>query len=165
MDDNEVIDLDLLLEQEARLTMAGFDFDCAFRLGYAMVERAKEAALPIAIAIRRNGRILFSAALPGSSRDNEAWLARKARVVDRFGHSSLYVRELLRREQGVVAAADRDLPSSSYALFGGSFPVVVARTGPVGTVTVSGLPDVDDHRFVIDCLEAHLNDHRDGGLG
>ena len=47
--------------------------------------------------MRRNGQLLFHAALPGTAADHDAWLARKARVADRFGMSSLHVGERARQ--------------------------------------------------------------------
>jgi uncharacterized protein (UPF0303 family) len=38
----------------------------------------------------------------------------------------------------------------------GAFPVLVRGVGMLGTVTVSGLPQADDHRLVVDVLRAFL---------
>ncbi|MEO7745267.1 MAG: heme-binding protein, partial [Actinomycetota bacterium] len=43
-----------------------------------------------------------------------------------------------------------------YAAHGGVFPLIVAGVGPVGTVGVSGLPQVQDHEFVVQQLERFL---------
>lgn len=48
-------------------------------------------AFPVAIEITPDNLVLFHAALPGSSPDNDQWLARKARVVRRFHRSSLFI--------------------------------------------------------------------------
>ncbi len=34
--------------------------------------------------------------------------------------------------------------------------MIVRDVGPVGTVTVSGLPEVEDHRLVLDAIRAFL---------
>ena len=52
----------------------------------------------MAIDVTRHGHQLFHTALEGSSPDNDRWVERKARVVDRFGHSSLYVRLLCEQD-------------------------------------------------------------------
>ena len=36
---------------------------------------------------------------------------------------------------------------------GGCFPLHIIGTGVVGTITVSGIPQRDDHNFVVECLE------------
>lgn len=141
--------------------MAGFDHSCAWHVGCSLAARARDEALPIAISIRRNGQTLFSAAMPGTSRDNDDWLKRKAQVVDRFGHSSLFIRESILGGE-MPPTAELDLPTARYALYGGSFPIVVTRTGVVGSVTVSGLAHTSDHQLVVDALEAHVLSHHDG---
>lgn len=161
MSDKPALTPTALLEQEARLVFDRFDHECSWQLGCSLVARAREEALPIAIGIRRNGQTLFAAAMPGTSADSDTWLARKARVTDRFGHSSLYVRQLILAE-GTPTAAERALPTESYALFGGSFPIFVSRAGHVGTVAVTGLDQLSDHLLVVDALAAHRARHYDG---
>jgi uncharacterized protein (UPF0303 family) len=43
-----------------------------------------------------------------------------------------------------------------YAAHGGVFPVIVRGVGPVGTVGVSGLPQAEDHAFVVEQLTSFL---------
>jgi uncharacterized protein (UPF0303 family) len=147
--------LDQLVEQESRLVFDHFDESTAWALGVALREAALAAALPVAISIRRNGQRLFHAALPGSSADNDGWLERKSAVVDRYGRSSLRVGEQFRVD-GKSFDADARLPLTEYAAHGGAFPILVRGTGCVGTVAVSGLPQVEDHRLVVETLEAFL---------
>ena len=147
--------LDVLVAQEARLVFDHFDEDTAWALGGALREAALAGALPVAISIRRNGQCLFHAARPGSSADNDDWLVRKSAVVDRYGRSSLRVGEQFRVEGGSFDA-DARLHPSDYAAHGGAFPILVRGTGCVGTVAVSGLPELDDHDLVVTTLEAFL---------
>jgi uncharacterized protein (UPF0303 family) len=147
--------LDELAAQESRLVFDHFDEDTAWALGIALREAARTAELPVAISIRRNGQRLFHAALPGASADNDGWLERKCAVVDRYGRSSLRVGEQFRTEGGSFDA-DARLDPSGYAAHGGAFPILVQGTGCVGTVAVSGLPEVEDHRLVVETLEVLL---------
>jgi uncharacterized protein (UPF0303 family) len=151
--------LDELEEQEARLVFDHFDDNVAWSLGVALREAAHAAGLPVAISIRRNGQRLFHAALAGSSADNDGWLARKSAVVDRYGMSSLRVGEQFRVHGGSFDHDSR-LDPSEYAAHGGAFPVLVRGTGCVGTVAVSGLPEVEDHKLLVATLEAFLADSR-----
>ena len=48
------------------------------------------------------------------------------------------------------------LDEREYAAHGGAFPVIVRDVGVVGTVTVSGLPQEEDHRLVVAVLRAFL---------
>jgi uncharacterized protein (UPF0303 family) len=147
--------LEELAAEEAELQFAAFTEDDAWRLGSAMVATARAAGAPVAVDITRHGHQLFHAALPGSSPDNDRWIERKARVVDRFGHSSLYVRTLCARD-GRSPAEMFLLDEREFAAHGGAFPLLVRGVGPVGTVVVSGLPQVDDHRMVVAALREHL---------
>jgi uncharacterized protein (UPF0303 family) len=144
-----------LLAAEQRLVFPSFDFDTAWRLGSLLRTEALNAELPVAISIRRGGQCLFHAALPGSSADNDGWLLRKAAVVDRYGHSSYYVGCKFRADGGDFDTDSR-LDPAVFAAHGGAFPLIVAGSGCIGTVAVSGLPQVEDHRFVVRCLERFL---------
>jgi uncharacterized protein (UPF0303 family) len=144
-----------LLEQERELRFDVFDHDTAWALGETLRRVARERELPVAIDITVGEQQLFHAALPGSAADNDGWIARKARVVRRFGHSSFHVGTSLRRD-GVTIAERFLLDEAEYAPHGGAFPVIVRDVGVVGTVTVSGLPQEEDHRLVVDTLRAFL---------
>ena len=149
------ISLDQLAAEEAELEFSAFTEDDAWALGSAMVAAARSAGAPVAIDIRRHGHQLFHAALPGSSPDNDRWIERKTRVVDRFGHSSLYMRVLC-EEDGSTLGEKFLLDEREFAAHGGAFPLLVRGVGPVGTVVVSGLPQVEDHRMVVAALREHL---------
>ena len=153
---DSLIPLAELAAQEDELQFSSFTLDDAWHLGCALVDRARTDRLPIAVDITRNGHQLFHASLPGTTPDNDFWIRRKTRVVDRFGHSSLYVRESS-LERGTTFEEEFGLDPARYAAHGGAFPIVVRSVGPVGAVVVSGLPQVEDHRLVVAALRAHLS--------
>ena len=124
-----------LLEQEGRLTFTRFDNETALALGEHLLAAARARALPVTISVRRNGQRLFHAALPGTSADNDAWIERKSRVVDRYGHSSFLIGTQF-REAGGSFEADSRLDLDQYAAHGGVFPVIVAGVGPVRSESV-----------------------------
>ena len=142
-----------LLDEERELWFAGFGKDDAWTLGCRMRQAASDRRLPVAIAIRVNGQLLFHTALDGSSADNDAWLRRKAAVAERYAHSSLYVGADF-RSHGRDFDTDARLPADEYAAKGGAFPILVRGVGAIGSVTVSGLPDREDHAFVVEQLRA-----------
>ena len=144
--------LDELAAEEAELQFSAFTEDDAWTLGSAMVATARAAGAPVAIDIRRHGHQLFHAALAGSSPDNDRWIERKNRVVRRFGHSSF----AMRAAEGDAFAENYLLDPTQFAAHGGAFPLLVSGVGPVGTVVVSGLPQVEDHRMVVAALREHL---------
>ena len=144
-----------LEEQEERLVFTAFDNDDAWRLGSSLVELARERGLPITVDIRCNGHQLFHAALPGTAPANDLWIERKVRVVEHLRCSSYLAGRRL-------AAAGEELDHTHgvdparYATHGGAFPVRVRGVGVVGVVTVSGLPQADDHRLVVEAIETYL---------
>jgi uncharacterized protein (UPF0303 family) len=151
---DEPYTLDQLAAEEEELQFSGFSNDDAWELGSALVTAGREQGLPIAVDISRNRHQLFHASLPGTTPDNDSWIQRKTRVVDRFGHSSLYVRQAS-IERGTTFEAEFGLDQERYAAHGGAFPIIVRSVGPVGAVVVSGLPQVADHRLVVAALRAH----------
>jgi len=148
--------LDQLLLEEEELQFTAFNEDTAWQIGSMLVEEARNRALPITIDITRGDQQLFHAARPGASAYNDAWVRRKVRLVSRFGHSSFYMGQLL-KDKGQRIEEAFLLPESEYAPHGGCFPIVVVGTGLVGTITVSGLAQEDDHQLVVDTIRAYLS--------
>ncbi|WP_024288167.1 heme-degrading domain-containing protein [Cellulomonas sp. KRMCY2] len=146
----------IVTEQQHRLQLTHFDNDDAWRLGCLLVELGRERRLPIVVDVRRNGHQLFHASLPGTTPDNDSWVERKVRVVNRFGAPS-YLLGLRSRLVGSTFEQDSGLPVQEYAAHGGSFPITVKDVGIVGTVTVSGLPQAKDHALVVEALEGFLD--------
>jgi uncharacterized protein (UPF0303 family) len=149
---------DLIAEleaQEERLRFTRFDNDDAWTLGSLLVRLGKERGLPITIDIRRHGHQLFHAALPGTAPDNDRWIERKIRVVERLNTSSFLVgRRMAAKGQAMDAAYGVD--PADFATHGGAFPIRVVDVGVVGVVTVSGLPQADDHALVVEALGLFL---------
>ena len=144
-----------LLAQEEELRFDSFDNDAAWELGQRLVAAARAGGHGVTIDIRRGDQQLFHAALEGTSADNDAWIERKVNVVRRFGHSSFYV--------GVECEAAGSpleerffVDPRQYSAHGGAFPIAVRGVGVVGAVTVSGLPQVEDHRLVVSVLRDFL---------
>ncbi|MEU0953998.1 heme-degrading domain-containing protein [Streptomyces niveus] len=141
--------------QEARLVLPHFTYDDAWALGSLLVELSREREAPVAIDIRRGTQQLFHCALPGTSADNDAWIDRKRRVVERYSESSFLVGSRF-RAKGTTFEDSSRLDPDLYAAHGGSFPIIVRGAGVVGTVTVSGLPQEEDHALVVAALERTL---------
>ncbi len=100
-------------QQERELRFATFSNDDAWELGTLLVELAMERDLAVTVDIRRGRQQLFHAARPGTSPDNDSWIERKARVVERFGTrrtcrpAAPGGRDDLRGQAAVVGAALR----------------------------------------------------------
>jgi uncharacterized protein (UPF0303 family) len=144
-----------ILAQEERLTLpVCSEADCLV-IGRWLLDRAVERDLAITIEVWHGQRLVFRAARPGTNADNDLYLVGKRRVVEHFGHASLY--ERLRHEAaGTSFEAATSLRIPEYAPHGGGFPLLVSGTGRVGVLLVSGLPQQDDHALIVEALEAHL---------
>jgi uncharacterized protein (UPF0303 family) len=147
--------LEELLDQERRLVFDRFDNDTAIELGSRIIARARRENLPVAVEIARGEQRLYYCALAGTSADNEFWIAGKTAVVRRFGHSSFYMGARA-RHRGVDFATAHVLDGNRYLAHGGAFPVFVENVGMVGTATVSGLPEAEDHRLVVTIIAEML---------
>jgi uncharacterized protein (UPF0303 family) len=155
MTDDARTTLDRVEAEERELVLTRFDLADAWGLGVRMREAAIADALPIVIGITLGEARVFHAALPGSSADNDGWLERKTRVARRYGRSSYGV-GLSFRAAGKDFDTDARLDTTRFAAHGGVFPITVVGVGVVGTVGVSGLPQADDHAFVVAHLRALL---------
>jgi uncharacterized protein (UPF0303 family) len=132
-----------------------FDHDDAWRMGSSLATRCRAENLPVTISIWLGQQRVFHAALPGTSADNDCWIERKIRVVNRFNDSSYLVGRRLARGGRVLDEGSGAEPIL-YAPHGGCFPIIVRDVGVVGTVAVSGLPQAEDHAFLVEMLEAFL---------
>lgn len=147
--------LSTLLQQEQELQFINFNESTAWQLGSLMVEHAMRENLPITIDITRGQQQLFHYSMPGTAADNDEWVKRKVRLVNRFGHSSFYMGQLL-KHKGKTIEQSYLISESEFAAHGGCFPIIVKDTGMVGTVTVSGLPQEEDHKFVVESIRSFI---------
>lgn len=151
-------DIELIQRQEIELRLPLFDHDVAWSLGNLLRDIAVSRKQSLVIDIRRFGQPdqqLFYTALAGTTPDNARWVQRKINVVARFHRSSYQVGRYL--EQAGKSFGERyNLPEADYAAHGGSFPLHVTGAGVIGAVTVSGLPQREDHNIVVEALCLHL---------
>jgi uncharacterized protein (UPF0303 family) len=151
--------LEQLLQEERELQFMCFNESTAWQIGCQLVERAQRDGLPITIDITRGSQQLFHVSLPGTSTDNDEWIKRKVRLVYRFGHSSFYMGQRLKSKGKSIEEAYL-IPEGDFAPHGGCFPVIVKNTGMVGTITVSGLPQEEDHKLVVQAIREYLAQER-----
>lgn len=154
-------DLKQLALQEDVLRFTSFDENTAWELGLKFRDLAETRKLPVVIDIRLAGRQLFHTALAASTPDNPEWVRRKSNVVLRYFKSSYRVgRELAAKEDTLDQY--RGVSPMDYAPHGGSFPIHVEGTGVVGAITISGLPQRDDHNLVVEVLASFLRKPMEG---
>jgi len=144
-----------LLQEEQELQFKSFNEETAWQIGCQLVERAKKESLPVTIDITRGDHQLFHASLCGTSADNDEWVKRKIRLANRFRHSSFYMGQLL-KSKGKRLEEAYLISENDYAPHGGCFPIIVKDTGMIGTITVSGLPQEEDHKLVVQSIREFL---------
>lgn len=144
-------DLEKIALQEKELQLPRLDSSVAWELGSRIRNIALERGLGIVVDVRRFGQPLFYAALEGTSADHPDWIRRKSNVVARY-HRSSYTLGLSLKLKNTTLQERQGLSLADYAVNGGSFPLIVAGAGIVGSITVSGLAQRDDHNLVVEGL-------------
>lgn len=148
-------DIARIAEQERLLRFTRFGPDEAWAIGAALRDVAVADKAPIAIDIALRDRTLFHCVLPGSTTDNAEWIRRKRNTVLRLWRSS-YAIGLSLKLKGESQETAHMLPLADYAVHGGAFPISLEGLGCIGAVTVSGLPQRQDHTLVADALARFL---------
>lgn len=148
-------DLERIERQESVLQFDTFDLSAAWQLGAWLQRTGMERGLGIAIDIQLHSMPAFYAALPGSTPDNANWIRRKRNTTLRIFRSS-YSMWLTLQLQQITLEAKLGLPAADFAPNGGSFPIILRGTGCIGAVTVSGLPQREDHNLVVEALASVL---------
>ena len=144
-------DLEQIERQERKLVLHRLDMQLAWELGSGLRALALERGLGVVIDVRRFGQPLFYTALEGTTPSHAEWVRRKSNVVARF-HASSYFIGLGLRAKNTTLQEKQGLLPADYACDGGSFPLHVTGAGVIGSVTVSGLPQRDDHELVVEGL-------------
>ena len=146
-------DLARLALQEQRLQFDQFDQTSAWALGTTIKSRCETAGVALAMEVRLGKETVFYYAMPGTGPNNANWVRRKRNTVELL-HTSSYAVGLKLAEEGSSLEAKQGLPLADYASHGGSFPIRVRGVGVVGVVTVSGIPQREDHEMVVQALAA-----------
>jgi uncharacterized protein (UPF0303 family) len=146
-------DLARIDEQLRRLRFTGFDETDAWELGTELRRRAEDRSVAVTIEIRIAGSTVFMCAMPGTSPANADWARRKRNVVELL-HQPSYAVGLEEIRDGRSVLTQMGRPDHEVASHGGSFPIIVDGVGCIGVVTVSGLPQRDDHELVVEALAA-----------
>ena len=144
-----------LLEEEKLFWLKSLDIFSALSIGDIAKSIGFSRNLPIAIEVSIGDWTVYHASLPGSSPENDSWIARKARVVNLKNHSTLYER-VKAEELSIDWFTENNLSEKEYAIHGGGLPLISKDQGFVGSLIISGLPQIDDHLFGIEVLTEYL---------
>jgi len=144
-----------LLVEERILTLPFLGIAQALEIGEIAKSLGVARNLPIAIEVRLGDWIIYHISLPGSKPENDWWISRKARVVKLKQHSTMYER-VNAEERGVDWHKENHLLDETHAIHGGGLPLITKNEGFVGTLLISGLPQVEDHLLGVEVLTEFL---------
>jgi len=131
--------------------VSSFTNEQAFDLGYYIYQKALREGKPLAVSVTRNRQRLFYAAAEGTTAENDHWIMRKENSAYFFGKTtwelSLYMKL---RDDNIwdKYGLERD----RYAQSGGCMPITGKGMGMIGTATVSGMSQAEDHEFITEAV-------------
>ncbi len=141
------------LEQLTGLDVENFDNDAAVDLGIIAVEVIRERDANLCVQIVIGDEVAFRANLKATGAQNDPWLAGKAAVARHFSEPSLLVK--LRQQSAGTTLEEQGMDFETYRAHGGSIPIRVSRE-VVGTITMSGEPDVVDHSAAAESVRRYV---------
>ena len=145
--------LKILEKQEEELVFDSFTNKDAFKLGTILAEMVNESPAPLSIRVFMGDTIVYQYAMEGDAETRFGWTYRKYQLIKTTGHSSMHCRVRL---QFMDELKDLEAQPEKYGFGCGGFPIIVKGKGVVGAVAASGLPDPDDHFYVVGALEKML---------
>lgn len=158
MDEVNYEEIKLMTEkQEKALRFEHFSNKDALELGTFITNKIYEENMALAVAIRRmNGTIIYQHLTDGTNHINQNWMERKFNTVSYFERSSLgaWALEALSGETVDV----HGLSKEDFVFVGGGFPIRLKTGEIVAVLTVSNLPHMEDHRFIIRVLSEYLGE-------
>jgi uncharacterized protein (UPF0303 family) len=144
---------DDLLAEEQTLRLDQLDETVTYRIGSHIAERALRDARTVMVVVFLDDWLVYKAALPGTSINNDIVIDGKKRVASVDGHSSLWARNR-HLDAGTTFEDATGLRLPGHAPFGGAVPLVTAAGDHRGWVIVSGLTQEEDHEFAVDGIRA-----------
>lgn len=141
------------LEQLIALDVEKFDNDDAVDLGLIAVAVIRERDANLCVQVLNGDEVAFRANLKTTGAQNDPWLAGKAAVAKHFGEPSLLVK--LRQQEAGTTLEEQGLDFETYRAHGGSIPIRVSGE-VVGTITMSGEPDVVDHSAAAESVRRYV---------
>ena len=141
-----------LLQQQNSLLFQNFSIDYVNAASEFFSRLSLDFKLPMAAELRFDDWVVFHQSFPGSSPENDDWISRKARVVKLTGNSSLYER-VKSEEEKYNWFEKNSVSEKEFAIHGGGFPIKNSDGKLLGSIMVSGLPQIEDHKVAVKTLE------------
>jgi len=134
-------------------------WDVGTRLRTRLLAFSKPTVIDISLA--NSNHCLFHATThPGTTPDNDTWVARKRNTVLRFGASTWYMHNKFQGDEGSFAAKFAlGARGGEFAIHGGGWPVRVQGVeGVIAVIVVSGLKQEQDHGVIIQIVQEYLEE-------
>lgn len=138
-------------ETQKKCVVESFTNAEAFSLGSYIYEKALKEGKPVAISVTRNRQKLFYAATEGTTVENDHWVMRKENSTYFFNKPTF--------ETGLYMQIRNDniwdkygIARGEYSQNGGSIPIMAKGIGMIGSATVSGMSQEEDHNFVTEAV-------------
>lgn len=146
--------MEKLLAEEKELELTKFSNEDAFELGKIVIElvKSKYPNKFVTISIEKNKNKIFYYKMDWAREDFDYWIKGKRNCVERFNHSSLYLKEY-------AASKDYDfyerynLDKNLFRLDGGGYPISIKETGIIGNICISGITSYEDHNLCVESLK------------
>lgn len=148
-------DIEAIAAQEKALVFERFDFETAWVLGGLLRENLLKRGAGATAQIELAGQLLFHGTTPGAQPGQADWLRRKRNSVMRF-HRSTYGLGRYLESEGTSLLERHGLPFSEYVAHGGGFPIRLTNSGVVGFIGISGLPQREDHKVIVEVVSEFL---------
>lgn len=146
--------IEKLYKEEVELQFDSFSSNDSWEIGKRLVEKGSNTK-NITIDITRNRQQLFHFSFDGTSLDNDEWVIRKTNLVYRFAHSSYLIGQELKLND-ITIEKKYLISEAEYAPHGGCFPIFLKGSGMIGTITVSGLTQAEDHEMVVNTIRDYI---------
>lgn len=138
------------------LIVSSFTNAEAFDLGNYIYQKALKEGKPFAVSVTRNRQRLFYAAAEGPTTENDHWIMRKENTSYFFQKASYELALYLQIRKANLK--DRyGLDPDQYVAAGGCVPISAKGFGMIGTATVSGMSQAEDHAFVCEAVTEWIN--------
>ena len=135
-----------------KIELDSFSNKMALEMGLTIIDLAKSRNQHIAVEISRLNHTVFLYVDDTLPADKHNWLRRKANVAKQFEESSLSVKNDL-KDGHMTLDKTFAIDEKDFLAKGGSIPIFVKHAGMIATITVSGLPDEEDHNLIIEALK------------
>ncbi|RLV82600.1 hypothetical protein JA9_003955 [Meyerozyma sp. JA9] len=143
-------------KEDDSIALPKFDSNLAWEIGSAARNLAieRKPTYPVVVEITlTSGQVLFHATGNGAALDDDDWVRRERNTVFKFGKSTFFLGEMVRRTRRSISEI-LNVSTSDYAVDAGSVPIRLEGSDVViAALTVNGLYGNSNHWVAIETLK------------